>query len=177
MPYLKPLPDIIKKNLKILFVGTSPGIRSSQMGHYFAGRSNVFWKLLSESKLTPKLLTTEQDRTILHYGYGLTDVIKKPSTTTSEIKNNYTVKSTRRINRTLNLFKPKIVAFVGKTGFRIYSQDNYSKLEYGFQYNYHNTKIFLLPSTSGQSYADTKYDEKLEWFKTLNQHKKQITVN
>lgn len=174
MQKLKPLPDILKKNLKILFVGTSPGQRSSIIGHYFAGKSNVFWRLLYESGLTKVRLTTEQDRKLLHYGYGLTDVVKTPTITVSDIKQHYTIKSTKRLNRALNLFQPKIVAFVGKTGFRIYSQDNYSKLEYGFQYKYKDMRIFLLPSTSGQSYADTKYNEKLQYYRELNYYQKRI---
>ena len=173
-PNLKPLPDIVKKNLKILFVGTSPGVRSSKIGHYFAGKSNVFWRLLYESGLTKARLTTEQDRSLLYYGYGLTDVVKKPTRSVSDIKQHYTINSTRRLNRTMNLFQPKIVAFVGKTGFRIYSQDNYSKLDYGFQYKYNEIRIFLLPSTSGQSYADTKYNEKLECYQGLNHYQKKI---
>lgn len=170
---LKPLPDIIKKNLNILFVGTSPGVRSSQIGHYFAGKSNVFWKLLYQSSLTDKLLTTENDTKMLEYGYGLTDVVKTPSRSVSDIKQHYTYNSTKRLNRALEKFSPKIVAFVGKMGFRIYSQTN-TELEYGLQYKYHNIRIYLLPSTSGQSYADTKYHEKLEWFRALNRYYKLI---
>ena len=171
---LKPLPDIVKKNLRILFIGTSPGIRSATIGHYFAGHSNVFWKLLYLSGLTPVLFKTEQDRKMIRYGYGLTDIIKKPSKSVSDIKQRYTINSTRRLNRVLNANTPKIAAFVGKTGFRIYTQDNYSKLEYGFQYKYKKTRIFLLPSTSGQSYADTKFDEKLDWYKALKRYSKII---
>jgi len=169
---LKPLPDILKKNLKILFIGTSPGIRSSTIGHYFAGRSNVFWKLLYQSGVTPVLLKTEQDRKMIRYGYGLTDIIKKPTRSVSDIKHKYTINSSKRLNRILNQHTPKIAAFVGKTGFRIYTQDNYAKLEYGFQYKYRKTKIFLLPSTSGQSYADTKFHEKLEWYEELKRFSK-----
>jgi len=171
---LKPLPDILKKNLKILFVGTSPGVRSSKMGHYFAGGSNVFWKLLFESGLTNVRLTTKDDLRMLKFNYGLTDVVKTPTRTVADIKEKYTIKSTRRINRALNLFKPKIVAFVGKTGFRIYSQNQFSKLDYGFQYKYHDVRVFLVPSTSGQSYADTKYDEKLDWYRELRKYANSI---
>ncbi len=140
------------------------------MGHYFAGITNVFWKLLYESGLTNVRLTTKNDRKVLKFGYGLTDVVKTPTRTVVDIKEKYTIKSTRRINRTLILFKPKIAAFVGKTGFRIYSQNQFSKLEYGFQYKYHDVRVFLVPSTSGQSYADTKYDEKLDWYRALRKY-------
>lgn len=167
MVELRPLPDILKRNLDILFVGTSPGVRSSQIGHYFAGKSNVFWKILFESGLTDKKLKTEEDTEMLRYGYGLTDVVKKPTRSVSDIKPHYTFNSTKRLNRTLNRFTPKIVAFVGKTGFRIYSQNKDAKLQYGLQYTHNNMRIYLVPSTSGQSYRDTRYDEKVECFKEL----------
>ncbi|NRA06433.1 MAG: hypothetical protein HRU07_09865 [Nitrosopumilus sp.] len=51
---LQSLRDLIKPDLKVLFVGTSPGKLSSKSGHYFVGPSNIFWKLLFESKLTSK---------------------------------------------------------------------------------------------------------------------------
>src|SRR5438309_6672695 len=130
---LRPLRDIIKKNLKILFVGTSPGVRSSQIGHYFAGYSNVFWKLLYESGLTNDRLTTEQDYKIVEYGYGLSDVVKKPTRSTSDIKYKYTINSTHRVNRLLDQFTPKIVVFVGKRGFQIYNQRLNEKYQYGYQ--------------------------------------------
>ena len=172
---LRPLPDIVKKNMKILFIGTSPGVRSSKMRHYFAGRTNVFWKLLYESGLTNVRLTTENDHKMLKFGYGLTDVVKTPTRSVAEIKEKYTIKSTRRVNRALILFKPKIAAFVGKMGFRIYSQNQFSKLEYGFQYKYYDVRMFLVPSTSGQSYADTKYDEKLDWYSGLRKYSNSIS--
>ena len=171
---LRPLPDIIKEGLQILFVGTSPGVRSSKIGHYFAGHSNVFWKLLYESKLTGRQLKTEEDNDVLDYCYGLTDIVKQPTRSVTDIKKQYTIQSRQRLNRTLNMISPKILAFVGKMGFRIYSHDYYSSLEYGFQYNYKDVRVYLLPSTSGQSYADTSYAEKLGWYKSLRRYSNRI---
>lgn len=170
---LIPLRDIIKPNLKILFVGVSPGKLSANAGHYFAGPSNVFWKLLHESGLTAKRLTPEEDWNMLKYKLGLTDIVKKPTTTTTELKANCSMKNTLRLNRAINSFNPKIVAFVGKCSFRIYSQ-NQSKLEYGLQYNFNNVRMYLLPSSSGQSYADTNYQEKLDWYKNLKKYANSI---
>lgn len=167
---LKPLRDIVKKNLTILFVGTSPGVRSSRIGHYFAGKSNVFWKLLFESGLTPVRLTTEQDSKMIEYDYGLTDVVKTPTRSTIDIKARFTVNSTSRLNKILGNFEPKIVAFVGKKGFQIYNQRPTEKYEYGYQGKIRDIRIYLIPSSSGQSYRDTKYDEKLKWYNNLKKY-------
>ena len=171
---LRPLRDIVKKNLKILFVGTSPGVRSSKIGHYFAGGSNVFWKLLHESGLTEERLRTEKDHRLLKHCFGLSDVVKKPMRSTSDIKLSHTLNSTPRMNRLLNDFKPKIVAFVGKKGFQIYNQEYNKKYDYGYQGRHKETRIFLLPSSSGQSYADTKYSEKLDWYKALRRYANRV---
>ena len=56
-----PLVDRIRPGVRVLFVGINPGVRSAVSGHHFAGFSNRFWKLLSESKLVPEPLTFEDD--------------------------------------------------------------------------------------------------------------------
>jgi mismatch-specific thymine-DNA glycosylase len=49
--FRKRLIDRIGPEVRILFVGINPGLRSAATGHHFAGHSNRFWKLLFESKL------------------------------------------------------------------------------------------------------------------------------
>ncbi len=48
------LRDRIAPDLRVLFVGINPGVRSATTGHHFAGYSNRFWKLLWESGLVPE---------------------------------------------------------------------------------------------------------------------------
>ena len=165
---METLPDHIKLNLKILFVGTNPGLKSVRIGHYFAGSSNMFWKLLYESKLTEERLTTESDFKIITYKYGLTDVVKRPTRSTTELRRIDATGARKRLEKKILKYKPKMVAFVGKTGFRYYTGDAYSALKYGKQnFKVGNSDICLMPSTSGASFADTKYKEKLMWYKKL----------
>lgn len=165
---MKTLQDLVEPNLKALFVGTNPGAKSARIGHYFAGASNMFWKLLYESKLTEERLTTKQDRKVLEYGYGLTDVIKRPTRSTSDLCKNDSKNSYNRLNNIIKENVPKLVVFVGKTGFRHYIDDYEKDLKYGSQkFEIYLSNVYLMPSTSGQSYADTKYDEKLFWYKHL----------
>ena len=76
---MKTLPDLVKPRMRVLFVGTNPGVKSARIGHYFAGTSNMFWKILHESRLTEERLTTQLDRKLINYDYGLTDVVKRPT--------------------------------------------------------------------------------------------------
>ena len=43
---MEPIPDHIKENLKVLFVGFNPSIRSSETGHHYANPTNRFWTIL-----------------------------------------------------------------------------------------------------------------------------------
>lgn len=47
------VPDVIGKELDILFCGINPGLYSGATGHHFARPGNRFWKALHLSGLTP----------------------------------------------------------------------------------------------------------------------------
>lgn len=167
---MKTLQDLVFPDMSILFVGTNPGAKSVKIGHYFAGTSNMFWKLLHESGLTSERLYTELDHIIRDYGYGLTDVIKRPTRSTSDLSMGDSDGSSQRLDSIVLENRPGIVAFVGKTGFRHYTGEHKAVLRYGRQeFCIAKSEVHLLPSTSGQSYADTKYDEKLYWYKSLKE--------
>src|SRR5258705_9223921 len=73
------LKDRIKPGVRGLFVGINPGVRSAMTGHHFAGFSNRFWKLLSESGLVPEPMTFEADHRLPEFGFGITNLIARPS--------------------------------------------------------------------------------------------------
>ena len=73
------LRDRIRPGVRVLFVGINPGVRSALTGHHFAGYSNRFWKLLFESGLVPEPITFEQDDRLPDFGFGITNLIARPS--------------------------------------------------------------------------------------------------
>lgn len=162
---MKTLQDMVEPGLEILFVGTNPGEKSARIGHYFAGTSNMFWKLLYESKLTEERLTTDLDYKIRKYGYGLTDVIKRPTRSTTELRKMDAKNSKKRLDNLIHDNYPKFVAFIGKAGLRYYLGNDTLPVKYGLQdFTISKSNVYLLPSTSGASFADTKYNEKLSWY-------------
>ena len=70
------LPDLLAPNLRIIFVGTAAGKRSAELGHYYAGRGNRFWRTLHEVGLTPRQFAPEEDSNLLALHIGLTDMSK-----------------------------------------------------------------------------------------------------
>src|SRR5438105_14474103 len=73
------LRDRIQPGVRVLFVGINPGVRSAMTGHHFAGYSNRFWKLLSDSRLIPEPITYEHDDRLHEWGLGITNLIARPS--------------------------------------------------------------------------------------------------
>ena len=59
MPALPLLRDRIAVDVRVLFVGINPGVRSAETGHHFAGFSNRFWKLLYGAGLVPEPIGCE----------------------------------------------------------------------------------------------------------------------
>ena len=70
------LPDLLAPDLRVIFVGTAAGKRSAELGHYYAGRGNRFWRTLHEVGLTPRLFEPREFRDLLALGIGLTDMSK-----------------------------------------------------------------------------------------------------
>src|SRR5690348_8754158 len=79
VPRLQPLRDRVAPGLRVLFVGINPGIRSATTGHHFAGYSNRFWKLLFASGLIPEPIGAEDDARLLEWGYGITNLVPRPT--------------------------------------------------------------------------------------------------
>src|SRR5206468_7772105 len=109
------LRDRIRPGLLVLFVGINPGVRSAITGHHFAGHSNRFWKLLSDSRLTPEPLTYEDDHRLPEWGLGITNLIARPSRGINDLRPAEYIEAWKALERKIRRFKPKVVAFVGMT--------------------------------------------------------------
>lgn len=42
----KGIRDHLAKNLKVIFVGFNPSLKSAETGHHYANPNNLFWKIL-----------------------------------------------------------------------------------------------------------------------------------
>src|SRR5580765_7922041 len=80
------LKDRIASDLRVLFVGINPSVRSALTGHHFAGYSNRFWKLLNDSGLSPEPITFEDDVRLTDRGLGITNLIARPSPGINDLK-------------------------------------------------------------------------------------------
>ena len=80
------LPDYLKPGLKLIFIGINPGHYSAQVGRYYARPGNLFWWALSNSGLVPQPVGPEDDVRLLEWGIGLTDVVKRPTHSSGDLR-------------------------------------------------------------------------------------------
>src|SRR5690348_7306309 len=89
---MRTLPDHLRKGMKLVIVGCNPSESSDRVGHYYAGRGNEFWPILYKSGVVPEPFDYHDDRRVIEFGIGLTDLVKRPTKGVEELKDR---KSTR----------------------------------------------------------------------------------
>lgn len=113
------LPDYLAPGLSILFVGINPGIRSAHVGHHFAGHSNRFWKLLFDAGLIPFPMNYEEDWRLPEFGYGLTNVIARPTAGVKDLGIQDFLGGRQALLTTITTYQPGLVALLGISMARI----------------------------------------------------------
>lgn len=158
------LPDYLRPGLKVVFVGFNPGDRSSRVGHYYAGRGNQFWNFLYESGLVPEKLTPEDDHRALEFGLGLTDVVKRWSKSSNDLRAADFRKGRPELAAKLRLVAPRAIAFNGKVAYEKFSG---RPARLGWQRKLlEGARVFVLPSTSGRNGSLTRA-AKFAYFRQL----------
>lgn len=171
------LTDRVAPSLRVLFVGINPGVRSAQTGHHFAGYSNRFWKLLFEAGLVPERLTYEDDVRLPEFGYGITNLIARPTPGIDTLSPSEYVAGWRTLERKVRTLKPEVLALVGVTLWRairpLVPLDDALRQRLrktacpGPQpLEIHGARVFVLPNPSGRN-ANFSYNEMLAAFRKL----------
>jgi TDG/mug DNA glycosylase family protein len=160
------LPDYLDYNLKILFIGYNPGLRSAKLGHHYAGRSNLFFPLLYKSGLINAALSFQDDHRLLPlYGYGLTNLVARPTLGIKDLSRQDYREGAIILRKKLEHYRPMIAAYVGIGVYKNFSAS--SPVRHGLQDRSVVDGVidFVLPSTSGLNRLP--YEEKLDWFCAL----------
>jgi double-stranded uracil-DNA glycosylase len=164
---LPPLRDRIAPGVRVLFVGINPGVRSALTGHHFAGFSNRFWKLLYESRLVPERLTFEDDGRLPEFGYGITNIVARPSASIATLQPGEYVAGRSRLAAKVRRYQPDVVALVGLTVYRAMFPERKGAVPLGLQLDrIGGSLVFVLPNPSGRN-ANYSYAEMLAAFRSL----------
>ncbi len=148
-------------------VGINPGVTSSLTGHHFAGPSNRFWKLLYASGLVPEPITFVDDRRLPEWGFGVTNIVSRPTPGVNGLRREEFVEGRLRVRRKVLRYRPEVVALVGLTVFRALFPERKGAVEAGLQpERIGDSAIYVLPNPSGRN-AHYSYAEMLEAFTGL----------
>jgi TDG/mug DNA glycosylase family protein len=151
--------------LPLVFVGLNPGLTSARKGHYYAGPGNLFWRALAHAGLTPRILHPEEDHLLTTFGIGVTDVVKRPSRSITDLALSEWQDSARVLEQRIAPVKPLVVCFNGLTGLRaVLGKD----AGLGPQpRTFAGARVFAVPSTSRRN-AGYRPEQVFAWFAALH---------
>ncbi len=167
------LPDYLEPGLDVVFIGINPGTYSNRAGHYFARPTNLFWSALFQASLVSERLTPQDDARLIEFGYGLTDLVARPTANIDELTAEEFVRGGESLRQKIIRFAPRIACFVGIVGYRA-AYDRNARLGAQSSPGWGNTQIFIVPSTSPRN---AYYRPRVvDWFKQLKQFRDELTA-
>jgi TDG/mug DNA glycosylase family protein len=141
----------ISSDCKILFIGTNPSPGSYQNGVPFSSNKS-FWYLLQAAGLLPESKDDLQNNDILKkmfttkfstvYHLGLINLIYRPTKGVSQVTYKEAVPGSLRIMAAIRHYSPKVVCFVGKGTYQLFSQTRHC--DYGWQKPIEQSKAFVM---------------------------------
>jgi TDG/mug DNA glycosylase family protein len=142
--------DQLGYGLKILFIGINPHPGSYRRGVPFSN-NKMFWYLLSAAGLLSEDREFLKDDVKLKhfyenvfkkkYKFGLINLVNSPSRTVAEINKKEIVPGRERIIAAIKRYKPKVVCFVGKINYILFSGN--SSASFGWQTDIGESKVYI----------------------------------
>jgi TDG/mug DNA glycosylase family protein len=174
------LTDRIEPGVRVLLIGINPGVMSATSGHHFAGPTNRFWRLLYESGIVPQPVTHVDDVRLPVWGIGMTNLVARPTPGIDTLRPEEYLEGWKILEKKIDRFRPKIVAFVGVTMYRALwrvigqvppgaakPRAGAPVIKPGFQKaTVHGARLFVLPNPSGRN-AHFSYADMLKAFRAL----------
>ncbi len=144
----KTVPDIIAPDLHILFCGINPSLYSAAVGHHFARPGNRFWRSLYAAGFTERLLAPFEDRDLVQFGYGLTNIVDRSSARADELDAEELVIGQQQLAAKVQHYRPQCLAVLGIGAYR--TAFNRPKAVMGKQNeSLDGAIVWVLPNPSG----------------------------
>jgi TDG/mug DNA glycosylase family protein len=142
------LPDQLRVNLRLIFVGTAASTRSASVGHYYAHPGNRFWRALHEVGITSRRHQPNEFRSLLELGIGFTDLSKSGAGMDHQIaRQSFDVAG---FKAKIQTYHPRTIAFTSKKAASLFYNKPTSTLSLGRQQSIHGfPAVFVLSSPSG----------------------------
>ena len=144
----KVIQDVIAPGLRVLFCGINPGLWSGATGHHFAKPGNRFWPALHASGFTDRRLQPWEERELLAFGLGVTNVVRRTTATAAELDPHEYVAGGRRLAAKVKRHAPRLLAVLGIGAYRTAFARPRATL--GLQdERLGDTRLWVLPNPSG----------------------------
>lgn len=144
----KTVEDVIAPDLRVLFVGINPGLYTAAIGHHFGRPGNRFWPALHASGFTPRLLSPYDERELLDWGLGITNVVARATAAADELSNDELRQGGRILLEKVERFAPRWVAVLGIGAYR--AAFGQPRAVVGRQYEgLGPARVWVLPNPSG----------------------------
>ena len=113
------VPDVIARDLAVLFCGINPGLYSAATGHHFARPGNRFWPALHAAGFTERVLLPWEESALLAHGYGITNLVSRATAAASELTRDELIAGRARLARKAARYHPLWIAIVGIGAYRV----------------------------------------------------------
>jgi len=142
------LPDVIARDLDVLFCGINPGLYTAAVQQHFGRPGNRFWPTIYRAGFTPRLFHPSEQRELLQHGCGITNVVARATATAAELTPADLIEGARILDAKVRRYRPRVLAIVGigayRTGFVR------PKAKMGLQEEtIGDARIWILPNPSG----------------------------
>ena len=144
----KRVPDLIAKDLIVLFAGINPGLYTAAIGRHFGRPGNRFWPALYGGGFTPRLFSPFEGSLLLDLKFGITNVVPRATARADELTNDELRAGGKRLEAKVKRWRPTVVAFVGIGPYRIISGKKDARV--GLQKElFGGSYAWVLPNPSG----------------------------
>lgn len=163
---MRPLPDIVAPNLRVLLVAINPATPSAKDGHPFSTPTNLFWRLLHGSGLTSRLYSPDEAARLPEDGLGLVSLVDRPTKAAVELRASEMRAGVPRLAAKVERWHPQVVALLGLTLLPLVLPDEQAGPGLK-RARFVGTRVFVLPNPSGRNRAYPGYESKLRWYREL----------
>src|SRR6266550_3383839 len=111
--HTKTVPDLIRPNLDVLFVGINPGLYTAAVGHHFARPGNRFWPALHAAGFTDRVLSPFEELELLELGYGITNFVGRATAGADELTDDELTDGAKAVERKVQRHRPAALALLG----------------------------------------------------------------
>lgn len=159
------IPDVLGRDLDVVFVGINPGLWSGAVGHHFARPGNRFWKALHGSGFTDHEWSPFDDQDLPTLGLGITNLVDRTTASAAELTAEELRTGRGALEAKIARFRPDVVAILGITAYR--TGFDRTKADLGPQDDaLAESAVWVLPNPSGLN-AHHQLDDLIRRFADL----------